>query len=107
MDNIPVKVFKKYMPKIDRIEKLREDILEQAEIFKEEMKSNKSYHSNKKVENRSCSNSTFFSGCNTKEKLDKRYKALCKTYHPDGVIGDEETFKMIQNEYEQLKDCLS
>jgi len=27
---------------------------------------------------------TPFAGCDTLEKLEKRYKSLAKTYHPDG-----------------------
>ncbi len=46
---------------------------------------------------------SFFSGCNTVEKLNKRYKALCKAYHPDNEGGDEETFIAIKQEYEELK----
>ena len=46
---------------------------------------------------------SFFSGCNTPEKLNKRYKALCKAYHPDNEGGDEETFIAIQEEYKKLK----
>ena len=52
-------------------------------------------------------NSFYFTGCNTLEKLDKRYKSLCKTYHPDADSGDEESFKQMQAEYEQLKQTLS
>ena len=46
---------------------------------------------------------SFFSGCNTVEKLNKRYKALCKAYHPDNEGGDEDTFIAIKQEYEELK----
>lgn len=46
---------------------------------------------------------SFFSGCNTVEKLNKRYKALCKAYHPDNEGGDEEIFIAIKEEYEALK----
>lgn len=52
-------------------------------------------------------NSFYFAGCNTLEKLDKRYKSLCKTYHPDADSGDEESFKQMQAEYEKLKQTLS
>lgn len=47
--------------------------------------------------------SGFFAGCNTQEKLEKRYRALCKTYHPDSEAGDEDTFKIMTEEYERLK----
>lgn len=45
----------------------------------------------------------FFHGCNDLETLNARYKNLCKTFHPDGASGDEETFKMMQDAYESLK----
>jgi len=48
-------------------------------------------------------NAIFFTGCNTKEKLNKRYKALCRAYHPDNEGGDEQTFIAINEEYEKLK----
>ncbi|MEF9983023.1 MAG: J domain-containing protein [Oscillospiraceae bacterium] len=41
----------------------------------------------------------FFGGCETTEEIKKRYKSLCKVYHPD-VGGHEETFKQLQNQYE-------
>ena len=44
----------------------------------------------------------FFSGCSNVEELSKRYKNLCKAYHPDVYAGDEETFKAIHKEYELL-----
>lgn len=43
----------------------------------------------------------FFLGCNTEEELNKRYKSLCKVYHPDMPTGEEETFKRLNNEYER------
>ena len=49
-------------------------------------------------------NTVFFSGCDTREKLERRYKSLCKTYHPDSESGDEETFKILTEEYSRLKD---
>lgn len=50
--------------------------------------------------------SRFFVGCDTLEKLDHRYKSLCKTYHPDYNSGDEETFKEMKAEYEELKSTM-
>ena len=51
-------------------------------------------------------NSMFFVGCNTREKLDKRYKSLCRAYHPDSEGGDEETFKALNAEYTKLKKLM-
>lgn len=50
--------------------------------------------------------STFFSGCHTIEQLEKRYKSLCKVYHPDTQTGEEETFKRIKTEYDKLSSKL-
>lgn len=49
------------------------------------------------------SESSFFRGCNTSEELTKRYRNLTKTFHPDLEAGDEETMKLINEEYERLK----
>jgi hypothetical protein len=49
----------------------------------------------------------FFHGCNDLNTLNSRYKNLCKTFHPDGQSGDEETFKKMQRAYERLKERLS
>ena len=46
---------------------------------------------------------TFFTGCNTLESVEKRYRSLCKIYHPDVPSGDESTFKEVQREYHQLQ----
>lgn len=45
---------------------------------------------------------TYFSGCNTKEEADKRYKALAKAFHPDMGYGDESSFNAMQEEYNGL-----
>ncbi len=88
--NVPEKVFKKLLPRIDALDK-------QYDNIKKLLKMQKSDDQNP------TRNSLFFSGCNTPEKLEKRYKSLCKAYHPDTEGGDEETFKALQAEYERLK----
>lgn len=45
---------------------------------------------------------SYFSGCNTKEEADKRYKALAKAFHPDMGYGDESSFNAMQKEYDNL-----
>lgn len=47
-----------------------------------------------------------FHGCDTLDKLNKRYKNLAKTYHPDTEAGDSDMMKIINNEYERLKSEL-
>lgn len=43
---------------------------------------------------------SFFIGCDTKEKIIKRYRALCKVYHPDSQTGNTEMFKKLKEAYE-------
>lgn len=50
--------------------------------------------------------SKFFADCNTLDKLQKRYKDLCKVYHPDMNNGSAETFVQLQQEYERMKKTL-
>lgn len=45
----------------------------------------------------------FFHGCNDLATLNTRYRNLCKTFHPDGASGDEETFKKMQDAYKSMK----
>lgn len=47
--------------------------------------------------------SKYFNDCNTMESLQKRYKDLCKVYHPDMGNGSAEIFAEIQATYENLK----
>lgn len=45
---------------------------------------------------------SFFSGCQDVAAVKKRYRDLCKVYHPDMGNGDPVTFGFIQTEYEKL-----
>lgn len=92
-EGIPITKFKKLIPKIDALDKQCENIKRLLARRKEEAQN-------------LTKNSAFFSGCNTAEKLEKRYKSLCKAYHPDAEGGDEETFKALQEEYEKIKASL-
>lgn len=87
----PVEAFEKLMPRIDRIEELKQTIEKQAARAGTEQKS------------AAAAESGFFGGCDTLDKLEKRYRALCKTYHPDTEAGDEDTFKRVTEEYEKRK----
>ncbi len=57
-------------------------------------------HSIPKTETQTLS---FFNGCDTREKLDKRYKNLAKSFHPDLEAGDNESMQLVNEEYERLK----
>ena len=86
---IPAEVFENMIPVIKRIDAAKKRIEQQAEQIMKAAKNKQ--------------DSSFFKGCDTKEKLEKRYKALCKTYHPDSESGDEDTFKRMSDEYEIRK----
>lgn len=46
-----------------------------------------------------------FAGCDTKESLAKRYRNLCKNFHPDEENGDTEQMKVLNALYqERLKE---
>ena len=90
---IPLEQFKRLVPRIKQLDRQREDVYKM--IDKLEL-----------LEADPVRASVFFSGCNTLEKLDKRYKSLCKAYHPDAEGGDKETFQRMQEEYAALKNTL-
>lgn len=90
---VPVAEFKKITPRIHRLDKQRETIREYARQIRKEFASEKS--------------ASYFAGCSTMESLDKRYKDLCKVFHPDMSNGNEDTFKMIASEYEERKKSMS
>lgn len=50
--------------------------------------------------------SGYFAGCDSAESLEKRFKALCKVYHPDNTNGDSETFKALTEEYKSMKKMM-
>ncbi|MBO4511032.1 MAG: DnaJ domain-containing protein [Lachnospiraceae bacterium] len=44
----------------------------------------------------------YFNGCKTEEEIKKRYRDLCKVFHPDSENGDQETFLKVKQDYEAL-----
>lgn len=92
-NGIPLDKFKKLIPRIQQLEKQREEVKNMAEKLQEATVD-------------PVKSSVFFSGCNNDEKLEKRYKSLCKAYHPDSEGGDTETFQKMQEEYSALKELL-
>lgn len=91
---IPSGKFKKLIPRIKQLDGQRKDIEQMIEKLQ-------------KQASNPIDSSLFFAGCNTLEKLEKRYKSLCKTYHPDAESGNTETFQSMQKEYIQLKAYLA
>lgn len=85
--------FKQLIPQIQLLDKQRGDVQKLVEKLTEELKN-------------PAGTSTFFVGCDTPEKLEKRYKSLCKTYHPDMAEGDTATFQKMKQEYETIKAAM-
>ncbi|MCR5204047.1 MAG: J domain-containing protein [Lachnospiraceae bacterium] len=44
----------------------------------------------------------YFNGCKSEEEIKKRYRDLCKVFHPDSENGDQETFLRIKEDYETI-----
>lgn len=90
---MPLSKFKKLIPRIQQLEKQREEVKTMAEKLQQ-------------INADPVQASVFFAGCGTAEKLEKRYKSLCKAYHPDAEGGDTETFQKMQEEYAMLREKL-
>lgn len=86
---VPFDEFERLIPRIEQLDSLKRKIEQQVQQIRESKEKKEA--------------AGFFGGCDTEELLDKRYKALCRTYHPDAESGDEETFKRMQVEYEERK----
>lgn len=85
--------FKQLIPQIQLLDKQRGDVQSLLDKMEKELAN-------------PAGTSTFFVGCDTPEKLEKRYKSLCKTYHPDMAEGDTTTFQKMKAEYETIKAAL-
>ena len=46
----------------------------------------------------------FFDGCKSPESIKRRYRELCKVYHPDSGNGSEALFEVVSEEYRRLMD---
>ena len=46
----------------------------------------------------------FFDGCKSPESIKRRYRELCKVYHPDSGNGSEMLFEAVNEEYRRLMD---
>lgn len=86
--------FQIYYAKISSLDAKRIDILELASKLEEQY-------------SKPSANSAYFAGCDTAEKLNARYKQLCKAFHPDSIGGDTESFQKMQQEYENLVNTFS
>lgn len=48
----------------------------------------------------------FLNGCSDLDSLNKRYRDLCKVYHPDMGNGSAEIFQKVNAEYEMMKKSM-
>lgn len=87
---IPRDKFKRLIPRIRQLGRLRSEVQTLVEKQRRENAN-------------PAQSSVFFAGCSDMEKLEKRYKTLCKAYHPDTGGGDTETFQKMQEEYNTIK----
>lgn len=97
---------KRYYEQAHHEERREESHEEQREQHHEEH--HEEYHE-EQHENQSAQGNglVYFSGCDSLEKVEKRYKMLARAFHPDVGSGDEESFKKMQREYEQVKIVFS
>ena len=93
-NGITVEQLKRMIPQIQQLDKQRQDVRKLTDRLSEELRN-------------PAGSSIFFAGCDTPEKLEKRYKSLCKTYHPDMGDGDTATFQKMKDEYEAIKAAYS
>lgn len=91
--SIPCDIFaNKFIPSIDAARNKANDIAKKIQLIIESQSS-----SADKAENTAFD---FFSGCQNAEEVKRRYRALCKAYHPDSG-GDAQIFSMLTEQYEQ------
>lgn len=93
-NGVTAEQLKKMIPQIQQLDRQREDVQKLTDRLSEELQN-------------PAGSSIFFAGCDSLEKLEKRYKSLCKTYHPDMGDGDTETFQKMKAEYESIKTAFS
>ena len=89
-NGITVEQLKRMIPQIQQLDKQRQDVRKLTDRLSEELQN-------------PAGSSVFFAGCDTPEKLEKRNKSLCKTYHRAMGEGDTETFQKMKDEYEAIK----
>lgn len=90
-NEIPHREFKKMLYKVRHLDRQRNDLFEGIDRILE-------------LAENPANTSVFFTGCSSRGQLDKRYRELCKAYHPDSVGGDQDLFVEMQLEYRELKN---
>lgn len=92
---------------IDTLRTMIDENNERASYEQTEDESHYDYSQQSEQTTHSSSASSYFKGCDTLEKLNKRYRDLAKVYHSDSGNGSDEVFIEITDEYNRLKDMLS
>lgn len=90
-NEIPHREFKKMLYKVRHLDRQRNDLFEEIDRILE-------------LAENPANTSVFFTGCDNRAQLDKRYRELCKAYHPDSAGGDQDLFVEMQSEYKELKN---
>ena len=78
------------------------EIREHVDEMEEYMNSMKQIHP-KRQEEKEGTARTYFHECNSRETLDKRFRALSKAFHPDSGCGSSELFEKMQEENKEAK----
>lgn len=95
---------KRYWIATKNLQKLKEIVSKQSALVQEcntsYRKKEKQKDNTRNVDNNEITD--FFIGCSSMDAIRKRYKALCKSFHPDLGFGDEKTMQIINHQYEQL-----
>lgn len=90
---------------------LHDMLLEYQQNMSKEQSGEKTYENNQQNNSEHTSQNTtqssYFKGCDTLEKLNKRYRDLVKVYHSDSGNGNDEVFIEITDQYNQLKNKFS
>lgn len=92
---------------IDTLTAMLEDFAANSSADSEEYQQEQTGDAKQSSTSGNDSNSNYFKGCDTIEKLNKRYHDLIKIYHSDSGNGNDEVFIAITEEYNHLKSLFS
>ncbi len=77
----------------------------QLDLDRKQFEREKNAHKNSiKNDRTAIENIGFFNGVSSQLGLKKRYKDLMKIFHPDNICGDSDTVKIINDQYNLLRE---
>lgn len=77
----------------------------QLDLDRKQFEREKNAHNNSiKNDRTAIENIGFFNGVSSQLGLKKRYKDLMKIFHPDNICGDSDTVKIINDQYNLLRE---